>query len=116
MDISKARCPECSTPMSIRQVSCPKCELTLEGTFEVSALGSLSPEDQIFVLSFLRTHGSIKKMESLFGISYPTVKNRLSAIVAQLDRVFQAPTPNSAILEQLARGEIDVEETLRRIR
>ena len=115
MDISKARCPECRQPMEIREVHCPACNLVLEGGFEVSALGRLSPEDQVFVLNFLRTHGNIKRMEVLFAISYPTVKNRLNAITAQLDRAFEAPTPNSLILGQLARGEISVEEALRRI-
>ena len=115
MDISMTRCPGCGHPMRISRVHCPECEVSLEGGFEVSPLGRLSIEDQIFVAAFLRTHGSIKKMEGLFGISYPTVKNRLSAIVAELDRAFDAPTPNSAVLDQLARGEITVEDALERL-
>ena len=62
-----------------------------------------------------RHHGSIKRMESLFGISYPTVKNRLNAIASQLDRSFDGPSPNSPILDELERGEISVEEALERL-
>jgi len=115
MDISKARCPGCDHLMQVRHMHCPDCGVTLEGEFTVSALGSLGPEEQIFVHNFLRSHGSIKRMEALYGISYPTVKSRLSAIIAQLDQDFQAPLPNTEILEALAHGEITVEEALRRI-
>ena len=115
MDISKALCPECHEPLKIGRMGCPACNLAIEGDFEVSALGKLSPEEQVFVIAFVRHHGSIKKMESLFGISYPTVKNRLNAIGAALDKQFQAPTPNLYVLEQLARGEITVEEALEKL-
>ena len=61
------------------------CGLTVQGEVEVAALGQLDLEDQVFVTAFLRSHGSIKRMEALFGISYPTVKNRLNRIVNNLD-------------------------------
>jgi len=96
-------------------MECPSCKVAVSGDFEVSPLGQLSPEDQAFVIAFVRHHGSIKKMESLFGISYPTVKNRLNAIGAALDKTFEAPSPNVFVLEQLARGEISVEEALEKL-
>lgn len=115
MDISKARCASCSQPMTISHMVCVPCNLSLEATFEVPPLARLAPEDQLFVTAFVRHHGSIKKMEELFDISYPTVKNRLNAIGAALDKNFQAPSPNAAVLEQLARGEITVAEALERL-
>ncbi len=105
MDISKARCAECDHPMAVSSMVCSRCAVRLEGDFEVPALAQLSVEDQAFVIAFLRHHGSIKKMEGLFGVSYPTVKNRLNAIASQLDETFNAPTPNELVLDQLARGE-----------
>lgn len=101
--------------MRINRTYCHECDVFLEGEFEVSPLAKLSLEDQMFVIAFLRHHGSIKKMESLFGISYPTVKNRLNAISSQLDSSFEAPPSNSVILGQLSRGEITVEEALERM-
>jgi hypothetical protein len=106
--------------MELRRAVCPDCSVALEGTFEVSALGRLDLADQAFVIAFVRHHGSIKKMESLFEISYPTVKNRLNAIAARLDESFSASAPGAAddspanlfVLERLARGEIDVDEAL----
>ena len=102
--------------MRITRLHCDECEVSLDGQFEISALGRLAPEEQLFVVAFLRSHGSIKKMEALFGISYPTVKNRLTAIVDRLDQEFEAPVPNRLILDQLARGEITVAEALEKLR
>jgi hypothetical protein len=96
-------------------MACGSCGMAMEGDFEVSPLARLSLEEQAFVMAFVRSHGSIKKMEELFGISYPTVKNRLNAIGAALDKTFDAPTPNLYVLEQLARGEISVEEALEKL-
>ena len=115
MDISKTHCPDCHHPLKIVRMACDTCGMSMEGEFEVSPLAQLSLEDQTFVIAFVRSHGSIKKMESLFGISYPTVKNRLNAISATLDKSFQAPSPNLYVLEQLARGEITVEEALEKL-
>jgi hypothetical protein len=115
MDISKARCAECDRPMAVSKMVCSRCDVRLEGDFEVPALARLSVEGQAFVIAFVRHHGSIKKMESLFGVSYPTVKNRLNAITRELDESFNVPTPNELVLDQLAQGEITVEEALKRL-
>lgn len=115
MNISNATCPECKQPMTVARMACPNCRVSLEGEFELPPLAHLSPDDQAFVIAFIRHHGSIKKMEELFDISYPTVKNRLNALAAALDKTFEAPTPNLFVLEQLARGEITLEEALERL-
>lgn len=115
MDISKVHCLECDRAMKLTVATCPACDVKLEGDFEVSALGRLPVEDQVFVVAFLRHHGSIRQMERILGISYPTVKNRLRAIVDRLDETFAVPSPNSVVLEQLSRGEITVDEALERL-
>ncbi len=116
MDISKAKCTECDRPMEVARMVCPSCKIRLEGDFEVPAMARLSMEDQAFVIAFVRHHGSIKKMEGLFGVSYPTIKNRLNTIAAQLDKAFNAPTSNELVLDQLARGEITVDEAMERLK
>jgi hypothetical protein len=111
----KTSCPSCNRPFKVTRLSCPTCNVSMEGPVELPALAQLSPEDEAFVMAFVRHHGSIKKMESLFGISYPTVKNRLNAIAAVLDKSIQAPSPRGYVLEQLSRGEITVEEALEKL-
>jgi len=108
-------CPQCNQPFQITRLGCPSCNVTLEGQIDLPVLAQLSLEDQAFVMAFVRHHGSIKKMESLFDISYPTVKNRLNAIAARLDKSMQAPSPRAYVLEQLSRGQITVEEALERL-
>ncbi len=115
MDISKSMCSDCNRPLKVARMACPSCAMVVEGNFEVSPLARLSVDDQAFVIAFIRYHGSLKKMESLFNISYPTVKNRLNAIGAALDQDFAAPSPNLYVLEQLSRGELSVEEALEKL-
>ena len=115
MDVSDVKCSGCGHAMKIERMRCDECGVQVEGAFEVSALGRLSLADPVFAVAFLRSHGSIKQMEKLFGISYPTVKNRLNAIVRELDRAFEVRGPNTLVLEQLARGEISVEQALERL-
>jgi hypothetical protein len=112
---SKTTCPECNQPFKVTRLACPSCQVSLEGQIELPTLAQLSLEDQAFVMAFVRHHGSIKKMESLFGISYPTVKNRLNAIAAALDKSMQAPSPRAYVLEQISRGEITVDEALEKL-
>ncbi len=93
-------------------------DIAIEGQFEPPPLAKLSAEDQVFVAAFIRCHGSIKQMEQYFGISYPTVKNRLNKIGSQLDFVeIETSQPVSDILDQLERGQItaaQAEESLRK--
>ena len=101
--------------------------VAIEGEFEPPDLARLSAEDQVFVMTFVQVHGSIKEMERLFGISYPTVKNRLNRISSQLALVEVVPSSSEAlgpprpgprstdVLDRLESGEIDVEEAVRRL-
>ena len=101
----------------IRQVKLTDKDINIEGDFELPPLARLTMEDQIFVTAFIRCHGSIKEMEELFGISYPTVKNRLNRIAARLEFVeINPPASQNEVLTQLDRGEISVDEALKKLR
>lgn len=87
--------------------------IAIEGEFEPPQLAQLSADDQVFVAAFVRSHGSIKEMERIFGVSYPTVKARLNRIAAHLDFVETDPAPSGAdVIERLRRGELSVDEAL----
>jgi hypothetical protein len=87
--------------------------VAIEGEFEPPQLAQLSADDQVFVAAFVRSHGSIKEMERIFGVSYPTIKSRLNRIAGQLDFVETDPAPAGAeVLDRLRRGEIGVQEAL----
>jgi len=91
-------------------------DITISGEFELPPLAGLTYEDQVFVSEFVRCHGSIKYMEKAFGISYPTVKNRLNRVVQQLRLVqVQTFTAHDEVFDLLERGEISVAEATERL-
>ena len=93
--------------IAVERVRLADSGTAIEGSFELPQLARLSSEDQIFVTAFVRSHGSIKEMERVFGVSYPTIKARLNRIGDSLDFVDTNPRPSRVeILERLWRGEI----------
>jgi hypothetical protein len=108
-------------PFVITRVQLEKGGVAIEGEFELPPLARLRYEDQVFVSEFVRSHGSIKDMEKAFGVSYPTVKNRLNRIADQLSLVqVNVPTPAQGsgddALAMLERGEISADEAAERLR
>src|SRR5262245_46609717 len=100
-------------PFVVERVRLAGSGVAIEGEFEPPQLAQLSVEDQIFVTAFVRSHGSIKEMERIFGVSYPTIKSRLNRISGQLTFVETDPGPSQAdIIERLRRGEINAQQAL----
>src|SRR3954469_1304900 len=99
-------------------------DIAIEGRFELPPLAQLAAEDQVFVAAFVRCHGSIKQMEQYFGVSYPTIKNRLNRIGGQLSFVEidqeGDPAPRTQgraeILDRLSRGEVTVAQALEQLK
>ena len=88
-------------------------DIAIEGAFELPSLAQLTADDQVFVAAFVRSHGSIKEMEQVFGVSYPTIKSRLNRIAAALEVVETDPGPRrSDVLDRLRRGEISADEAV----
>jgi hypothetical protein len=87
--------------------------IAVEGSFELPQLARLAMDDQVFITAFVRSHGSIKEMERVFGVSYPTIKARLTRIADSLEFVETNPTPSKAeILHRLQQGEITAEDAI----
>jgi hypothetical protein len=100
----------------VTQVHLLDSGITISGDFELPPLAGLPADDQIFLAAFVKSHGSIKQMEKLFGVSYPTIKNRLNKLGEKLGFVdIQAPDERLVILDQLDRGELTVEEAIKRL-
>ena len=101
-------------PLVVERVRLPEKQITVEGEFILPELARISLEDQVFIVAFLRSHGSIKEMEQVFGVSYPTIKARLNRIASSLEFVETNATPSKAeILDRLRQGEITAEEAIR---
>lgn len=103
-------------PIVVERVRLADRDIAIEGSFELPQLAQLSSEDQVFVMAFIRCHGSIKEMEQIFGVSYPTIKSRLNRIAGQLEFVESNPAPaGNEVVERLKRGEITAEEAIREL-
>jgi hypothetical protein len=103
-------------PIAVERVRLAQSGIAIEGRWELPGLARLSAEDQVFIVAFVRSHGSIKEMERVFGVSYPTIKARLNRIGESLEFVDTNPAPSRAeILERLRRGEIDAEVAIREL-
>jgi hypothetical protein len=124
-------CPVCSSELAVTRLHCRSCGTTLEGDFSVGRFGRLSREQLTLLESFLRSRGNLRDMERELGISYPTVRTRVEALVRALGfgprgdddqadepapQAAAAGDPRQAILERLARHEIGAEEAAAAIR
>ena len=104
------------SPLVIERVRIAEKQIAVEGQFTLPELARLSLEDQVFVIAFIRSHGTIKEMEQTFGVSYPTIKARLGRIASQLEFVETDPSPTrTEVLERLKKGEITPAEAIRQL-
>ena len=89
------------------RLSCKACETQLEGQFDIPPLLQLAADELAFVTSFVRASGSLKAVAELTGTSYPTVRNRLNDILAQLAEVESSVEKRKhAILDALEQGKM----------
>jgi hypothetical protein len=126
-------CPVCANELTITRLHCRGCGTSLEGEFGVGRFGRLAREQLTLLESFLRSRGNLREMERDLGISYPTVRSRLDALVRALglaDETTDEPTAaetvavsavdeaaaRRAILEQLARHELSAEDAAEALR
>jgi hypothetical protein len=111
-------------PIEVERIRLTETGVAIEGPFTLPPLAQLTAEDQVFVAAFVRCHGSIKQMEKYFGVSYPTIKNRLNKIGSQLSFVEieqgsetdSPPQTRSEVLDRLSRGELTIAQALERLK
>lgn len=134
-------CPVCGNAMYVSRLSCDRCGSALEGAFTLSGqptarrngtspngrdaeerfgrLARLNDQQLEFVEVFLRCRGTIKDVEDMLGISYPTVKSRLANVLETMgfggeENVPAAPRhARRDILARLAAGQISTEDAHR---
>jgi hypothetical protein len=134
-------CPVCSSELAVTRLHCRSCGTTLEGDFSVGRFGRLNREQVALLESFLRSRGNLRDMERELGISYPTVRGRVEALIRALgfgprdgdeavdpidaaDTATDTATADAAdigaargqILERLSKHEISAEDAAAAIR
>lgn len=118
------RCPVCAGRLEVARLQCPECGTAVEGQFEGCPFCALTPEQQRLVMLFLRVRGNIREVERELGVSYPTVRARLDGIAEALglrvepevDEEEERRRIRRETLAAVERGELAVEEAVRRLR
>jgi hypothetical protein len=80
-------CPSCQGILKVQRLSCDACNTSVEGSFDLPILAQLPNDDQEFILHLIQASGSLKDMAARYGISYPTVRNRLDALIEKISRI-----------------------------
>jgi hypothetical protein len=126
-------CPVCASELAVTRLHCDSCGTTLEGDFSVGRFGRLNRDQLALLESFLRSRGNLREMERELGISYPTVRSRVEALVRALGFGPRADAPDAEdtdepatdvaagktreeILQALARHEMSAEDAAAAIR
>jgi hypothetical protein len=110
-------CPVCNEKLALTRLSCPSCSTELSGGFATCEYCVLSDEDRDVLRVFLASRGNMKELERHLGVSYPTARARFDSLLAKIgiERP-AAPAPSRVeLMEQVARGEITVDEALERL-
>ncbi len=111
-------CPVCNERLALTRLTCPACDTEMSGAFATCEFCVLSNDDREVLRVFLASRGNMKDLERHLGVSYPTARARFDALLAKIgiDRPAAAPAQTRVdLMEQVARGEIDIEEALKRL-
>ena len=112
-----SNCPVCNHRLATTRLTCPECSTELSGAFTSCEFCVLTDEDREVLRVFLASRGNMKELERHLGVSYPTARARFDALLGKIgiDRPAPAAPSRVELMEQVARGEIDIDEALRRL-
>jgi hypothetical protein len=111
-------CPICGENLTVTRLYCRSCDSTVEGHFTLGRFYHLTPEQMAFVETFIRCEGKLTRVQEELGMSYPTVRARLTEVIRALGYEVSESKPETSleerrqILEQLASGEISSEKAV----
>jgi hypothetical protein len=80
-------CPSCQGLLKVQRLACDSCETTVGGSFDLPILARLPREDQDFIIRLIEASGSLKEMARVYGLSYPTIRNRLDSLIDKIAQI-----------------------------
>jgi len=118
MSLIPRKCPSCSAPLVVTQLSCTRCETNVVGLYEINPFLRLTNENLQFLETFIRNRGNVKEMERESGESYWVIRRRLDEVITELGYEVEPvedeiATRRQEILSRLSKGDIDVKEATR---
>lgn len=119
---SNLACPACHEALRPVVLECSACRVRVEGPFQFNEFASLSADDLHLLRIFVLSEGRVRDMEAPLGLSYPTIRARLSALretIAKAAPAESSPVPEEtvdSVLEQLQRQTLSFDEAMERIK
>jgi hypothetical protein len=123
---SNLLCPSCQATLTPKVLACDNCHIKVEGPFQLNEFATLPPEDLHFLRIFIRCEGRIRDMEPALGLSYPTIRARLTELKNKLISDLEANNKDAAetsshesaqdVLALLEKGQIPFDEAMERIK
>ncbi|MBD3285964.1 DUF2089 family protein [candidate division WOR-3 bacterium] len=112
------KCPVCSGELYISELSCRECEVKIQGDFDIPLFSRLDDKEREFIVLFLRSRGSLRDVQRQLALSYPTVRNRLDALLAKMGIITSRPSDEEIadVLDRLEHGEVSAEDAIKMIR
>ncbi len=106
------QCPSCeSTKLHVTKIECVGCNTIFEGKFDIPSLLKLSVEDLGLILDFVKCSGSLKEMAAKQNVSYPTLRNRLNALIETIESLeVNIQGSKAEILQLLEEGKISAKD------
>lgn len=80
-------CPSCQARLSVKSLVCGQCSTEVTGIFDLPLLASLTPQEQEFIVAFVKSSGSLKIMAQQLDLSYPTVRNILDDLIQKIQTI-----------------------------
>jgi hypothetical protein len=107
-----AQCPSCDgNKLHVTNIECAECATVFKGHFDIPPLLKLPEEDLLFILDFVKCSGSLKEMATRQNVSYPTLRNRLNALIDTLESLdIKRENSKTDILQLLEDGKISAVE------
>ena len=106
-----SECPFCRSAVRIKKLECASCGISVEGDFYTSPLLGLPEDQQLFVELFVLSGGSLKEMAQKLGVTYPTVRSKLDAVIEALKKQIDGKQEyKDEIFQKVERGELSPEK------
>lgn len=111
-------CPVCEERLYVTRLHCRNCDTAIEGYFDTGRMGRLTPDQLAFVETFVSCEGKLNRMERELGLSYPTLRSRLTQVIQQMGFEVGSSEPGldeeqrHRILDDLATGAIDSDQAM----
>jgi len=110
-------CLACQSSLTPTKLKCHECGVVYEGMFYFPRLMRLSADNMKLAEAFLLCGGNLKELSEQLGLSYPTLRKHVDAMIKDLAALREQDQHTiESILDDIDKGKLKSEKGLRLIR